>query len=69
MKLLSDVLNKRHSTRNMSDADFEAALPSLAQQLEQTSFYFSYTDDEMLKAAIIQLFMLWIISLDKHLKW
>jgi len=47
MKLLSDVLNKRHSTRNMSDADFESALPSLAQQLEQTSFYFSYTDDEM----------------------
>lgn len=48
MQLL-DILNKRHSTRNMSDADFESALPALAQELEQTSFYFSHTDDEMRK--------------------
>ena len=46
---LSNVLNKRHSTRNMSDAAFEAALPMLAQELEQHSFYFNYTDDEMRK--------------------
>lgn len=46
---LSDILNKRYSTRNMSDAAFEAALPMLAQQLEQYSFYFNYTDDEMRK--------------------
>lgn len=46
---LSDILNKRHSTRNMSDAAFEAALPMLAQELEQHSFYFNYTDDEMRK--------------------
>ena len=43
------ILNKRYSTRNMSDADFESALPALAKELEQTSFYFSYTDDEMRK--------------------
>ncbi len=47
--LLRDILNKRHSTRNMSDADFEAALPMLALELEQTSFYFSYTDEDMRK--------------------
>lgn len=46
---LRDILNKRYSTRNMSDAAFEAALPMLAQQLEQHSFYFNYTDDEMRK--------------------
>jgi 16S rRNA G966 N2-methylase RsmD len=46
---LSNILNKRHSTRNMSDAAFEAALPMLAQELEQTSFYFSYTDEDMRK--------------------
>ena len=44
---LQDILNKRHATRNMSDADFESALPFLARELEQTSIYFSYTDDEM----------------------
>lgn len=44
---LADILNIRYSTRNMSDADFESALPMLAQELEQTSFYFNYTDKEM----------------------
>ncbi len=46
---LNDILNKRHATRNMSDADFESALPSFAKELEQTSFYYNYTDDEMYK--------------------
>lgn len=46
---LRDILNKRYSTRNMSDADFESALPSFAKELEQTSFYFSYTDEELRK--------------------
>lgn len=44
---LIDILNKRNSTRNMSDADFESALPTFAQELEQTSFYFSYTENEL----------------------
>lgn len=47
--LLASVLNKRYSTRNMSDAEFEAAVPLLAKELEQISFYFSYTDEEMLR--------------------
>lgn len=46
--MLSDYLNKRNSTRNLSDVDFDAIVPSLAQELEQTSFYFNYTSDEMM---------------------
>jgi hypothetical protein len=42
--MLSDILNKRNATRNMSDAEFEEVLPDLAKQLENTSFYFSYSD-------------------------
>ena len=47
--MLVDILNKRYSTRNMSDADFDKAVPTLAKQLEQTSFYHQYTDEEMTK--------------------
>ncbi len=44
---LKDVLNQRFSTRNLSDQDFELVVPSLAKELEQLSFYDSYTDDEL----------------------
>lgn len=47
MVKLIDILNKRNATRNLSDADFDANVSSLAQELEQTSFYHHYTDDEM----------------------
>ena len=47
MILLKDILNKRFSTRNLSDEDFELALPGLAKELEQHSFYNLYTDDEL----------------------
>ena len=46
--MLNNYLNKKNSTRNLSDADFEAILPKLALELEQQSFYSSYTDDEMI---------------------
>lgn len=49
MVKLIDVLNKRYATRNLSDVDFENALPNLAKELEQTSFYNNYTNDELLK--------------------
>lgn len=49
MVKLIDVLNKRYATRNLSDVDFENALPNLAKELEQISFYHSYTVDELLK--------------------
>jgi 16S rRNA G966 N2-methylase RsmD len=45
---LENILNKRYSTRNMSDEQFEKILPTIAQELEKTSFYFSYTDQEMM---------------------
>lgn len=47
MVKLVDVLNKRHATRNLSDIEFDANVSSLAKELEQTSFYHHYTDDEM----------------------
>lgn len=42
MVKLVDVLNKRFSTRNLSDIDFDAAVPSLAIELSQTSYYPQY---------------------------
>ena len=47
MVILADILNKRNSTRNLSNIDFDAAVPGLAKELEQTSFYYHYTDEEM----------------------
>ena len=47
MVKLVDVLNKRNATRNLSDADFEANVSSLAKELEQVSFYHHYSDEEM----------------------
>lgn len=49
MATLKDILNVRHSTKNMSDADFALALPSLAKELEQHSFLTSYTNDQLNK--------------------
>lgn len=47
--MLKDYLNKKNSTRNLSDADFEAILPTLALELSQVSFYPSYSNKEMLE--------------------
>jgi len=47
MTKLSDILNKHNSTRNMSDADFALAVPSLAKELEQLDFHYHYTNEEM----------------------
>lgn len=46
---LSGILNKRYSTRKLSDGEFESVLPQLAKELEQISFYFQYSNDELLK--------------------
>jgi 16S rRNA G966 N2-methylase RsmD len=48
MKKLTDILNKKNSTRTMTDADFELALPNLASELEHISYLYSYTDNELL---------------------
>ena len=49
MVKLVDILNKRLSTRNLSDVDFDAAVPDLAIELSHTSYYPQYTDDELNK--------------------
>ena len=49
MVTLTNILNKRYSTRNLSNADFELALPHLAKELEQTSFLHNYSVDELKK--------------------
>jgi 16S rRNA G966 N2-methylase RsmD len=49
MVKLVDVLNKRFSTRNLSDIDFDAAVPNLAIELSQTSYYLQYTPAELNK--------------------
>lgn len=49
MVTLKDILNVRYSTRNLSDADFDLALPSLAQELENHSFYTTYTHSQLIR--------------------
>lgn len=49
MVKLVDVLNKRFSTRNLSDIDFDAAVPGLAIELSQTNYYPQYTPAELNK--------------------
>lgn len=45
--MIINYLNKRYSTRNLSDHEFETILPQLALELEQESFYPTYSDDEL----------------------
>jgi 16S rRNA G966 N2-methylase RsmD len=49
MVTLVDILNIRYSTRNLSDADFDSAVPNLAKELEQHNFLPHYTDDVLKK--------------------
>jgi 16S rRNA G966 N2-methylase RsmD len=49
MVKLIDILNKRFSTRNLSDVDFDNAVPNLAVELSQTSYYPQYTPAELNK--------------------
>lgn len=48
MIYLEDYLNVRNSTRNLSNEQFEEILPELARQLEATSFYPTYTTQELM---------------------
>jgi len=47
--MLVDILNVRGSTRKLSDAAFDAAVPGLAIELAQADFYHHYTDDQLRK--------------------
>jgi 16S rRNA G966 N2-methylase RsmD len=42
-------LNKRYSTRNLSDEDFASILPKLAEELVNFDYSISYTDEELKK--------------------
>jgi len=44
---LSEILNKKDATRNLSDEEFEKNLPSFASQLEQVSYIPNYSEKEL----------------------
>lgn len=44
---LQNYLNKRYSTRNLTDEQFELVVADLAEQLEQVSFIPTYTDPQL----------------------
>ena len=49
MTILQNYLNKRHSTRNLSDIEFQNILPTLASELSQEDFIPCYTDKQLKK--------------------
>jgi 16S rRNA G966 N2-methylase RsmD len=42
-------LNIKNSLRNLSDEEFETILPTLSNELEDISFYYTYSDSDLLK--------------------
>lgn len=46
---LKDILNKRNSTRALSDEQFDECLPRLAKELESLDFRHRYEEDELRK--------------------
>ena len=47
--MIQTFLNIKNSVRNLSDVQFENILPTLASELEDVSFYYSYSDSDLLK--------------------
>lgn len=47
--MISDFLNVKNSTRNLTDDEFEKILPELAEQLSNISYYHNYSYDNLLK--------------------
>lgn len=47
--MIHNFLNIKNSLRNLSDDEFETILPTLAKELEDVSFYYSYSDSDLLK--------------------
>jgi hypothetical protein len=46
--VIYQFLNKRHSTRSLSDQEFAEILPALAQELTTVNFIPQYSDEELL---------------------
>jgi len=49
MSIINNFLNKRYSTRNLTDAEFDGILPVLAEELSAVNFIPSYTEEELRK--------------------
>ena len=47
--MIQTFLNIKNSVRNLSDVEFENIPPTLASELEDVSFYYSYSDSDLLK--------------------
>ena len=47
--MIQTFLNIKNSVRNLSDVEFENILPILSSELEDVSFYYSYSDSDLLK--------------------
>jgi len=45
--VINNFLNKKNSTRNLTDADFESKVSQLATELEQVNFHTLYSDKEL----------------------
>jgi len=47
--MIEKFLNIKNSLRNISDEEFEVIIPTLASELENISFNYSYSDPDLLK--------------------
>lgn len=47
--MIQTFLNIKNSLRNLSDEEFETILPTLTSELEGVSFYYSYSNSDLLK--------------------
>ena len=47
--MIEKFLNIKNSLRNISDEEFEVIIPTLASELENVSFNYSYSDSDLLK--------------------
>ena len=47
--MIEDFINKRFSTRNLSDEEFERILPTLAEELVDVDFLFNHSDEVLMK--------------------
>lgn len=46
MNFEEEFLNKKNSTRNLTDEEFNNLLPEMAKQLSQIDYHFNYTENE-----------------------
>ena len=47
MKWIYNYLNVKHSTRNLTDQEFETLLPKLAEEIAKEDYTIKYSDDTL----------------------